>query len=96
MAWTVQHYPDGAAFEIEGDDDPLVAVIHYNDGEWPSLERARNNAALIAAAPELCGALTAFVSAWDDIDNPFQPQMPRLVRRAKDALTKALGTQVSA
>jgi hypothetical protein len=43
------------------------------------------------AADDMYAALEAFVDAWDNVDEPFQPQMPRLTKRAKEALAKARG-----
>ena len=64
------------------DANPMVqAFARFDTTRTAELERQpeRQNAAVREA-------LVAILDAWDSIDEPFTPQMPRLYRRARNAL----------
>lgn len=67
---------------------------------WPSKEESQANARLIAAAPELLEALEQLVRPYGIADTgmfhapgPLQMEFIASVRKAKDAIAKATGSQ---
>ena len=70
--WTIVPYGDGDSLVIHSDDDNRVCFMATHGGSRAQWERIQENAALIAAAPDLYEALKAARQFIEDDVPPWK------------------------
>ncbi|MEY1000276.1 hypothetical protein AB7263_18930 [Providencia rettgeri] len=89
------NYDGNVRGAVEGSIDDLIASVypmHYENAE-----EMKANAHLIAAAPDLLESLRELVSAMEryeiDVGESAPVEHKKMMKKAKAAITKALGQQ---
>ena len=85
--WTSGHHGNVALWVGPSHFDRPVALVPW-DSHAEARDEARDNARLIAAAPDLFGALLALLAI---AGTPITERQQRVFDRARDAISKAEG-----
>lgn len=82
-------YRDSGDYEIRDESGALIAETFELIGKHRATVNPRENASLIAAAPELLAAAIAVVDRWDSPLWKDQPATGEYIARIRKAIAKA-------